>query len=66
MKTTTLKVEDEMNKLTGLVQTVSGSMDEMSSGAVQINKAAQGVSDMANQTHDNIDGMEQLIGRFKV
>lgn len=66
MKTSTGNVQAEMQTLTQLVETVSGSMDEMSAGAVQINQAAQGVSEMANNTRDNIRNMESLVGRFKV
>src|SRR5574344_375786 len=66
MKECTARVQEELKKLTQLVQTVSNSMDEMSAGALQINKAAQGVSNMAVQTQENITGMDNMIGRFKV
>ena len=66
MRDATDKVHTQMQSVTSTAETVLGSMDEMSAGAVQINRSAQGVSDMANETRDNIRGMEKLIGRFKV
>jgi methyl-accepting chemotaxis protein len=66
MKDGTSRVQEELKKLTQLVQVVSDSMDEMSAGALQINKAAQGVSDMAAQTRENITGMDEMVGKFKV
>ena len=66
MRDATDKVSQQMQSVTSTAQTVLGSMDEMSSGAVQINNSAQGVMDMANETRENIRGMEQLISRFKI
>lgn len=59
-------VNSEMSKITQISETVLGSMDEMTTGATQINNAAQGVSDMAHNTRENISIMEELIGKFKV
>jgi len=66
MNDATNRVHSQMQSVTMTAETVLGSMDEMSAGAVQINRSAQGVSDMANETRENIRGMEKLIGRFKV
>lgn len=66
MKEVTVKVSSQMEQLTQIVNTVNGSMDEMSAGAVQIKKSTQGVSDMAFETQDNIKSMDTLITRFKV
>ncbi|MCQ2594079.1 MAG: methyl-accepting chemotaxis protein [Treponemataceae bacterium] len=66
MKETNQKTNDAMLQMTQIAQTVSGSMDEMGAGAVQINNAAQGVSNMAQETKDNIGLMEGLVKRFKV
>lgn len=60
------KTNAEMTTMTQIADTVAGSMDEMAAGAVQINKSAQDVSNMAKQTRDNIDSMESMFGRFKV
>ena len=60
------KTNTEMTTMTQIADTVAGSMDEMSAGAVEINKSAQEVSNMAKQTRDNIDTMESMFGRFKV
>ncbi|MBP5793565.1 MAG: cache domain-containing protein [Spirochaetaceae bacterium] len=60
------KTNTEMTTMTQIADTVAGSMDEMSAGAVEINKSAQEVSNMAKQTRDNIDTMESMFGHFKV
>jgi methyl-accepting chemotaxis protein len=59
-------VNHEMNNVTMISTTISGSMDEMTSGAQEINTAAQSVSDLAIKTKDNIDTMQQLLGKFKI
>jgi len=59
-------VDTEMGNLTRIADTVAGSMDEMSAGAVQINSSAQGISGMAQDTEANIRKLESLIGRFKI
>ena len=66
MKENTKKTNNAMEQMTQIAQTVSGSMDEMGAGAVQINNAAQGVSNMAQETKENIGLMEDLVKRFKV
>lgn len=59
-------VSHEMNNVTMVSTTISGSMDEMTSGAQEINTAAQSVSELAIKTKDNIDTMQSLLGKFKV
>ncbi|MFA6936992.1 MAG: methyl-accepting chemotaxis protein [Treponema sp.] len=59
-------VSHEMNNVTMVSTTISGSMDEMTNGAQEINTAAQSVSDLAIKTKDNIDTMQSLLGKFKV
>ena len=66
MKSSTLLISKQMEDLTQVVDVVNGSMDEMSAGAVQIRKSAQGVTDMAGETHENIQTMDRLIGKFRV
>ena len=46
--------------------TVSGSMEEMQSGAKEINYSAQNVSDMAIKTMDNISKMSEVVSKFKL
>lgn len=66
MKRDTESVNAEIDMLTEIGQTVAGSMDEMTAGAKEINISAQQVSDLANETRDNIRKMEELIGKFIV
>jgi methyl-accepting chemotaxis protein len=56
----------ELDKLNEIIYLVDNSMDEMTAGAQEINKSASEVSDMANETMDNIKVMESLIGKFKI
>ena len=56
----------ELDKLNEIIYLVDNSMDEMTAGAQEINKSASEVSDMANETMDNIKVMENLIGKFKI
>lgn len=66
MKDSTSKVNSEIIKVTQIAETVMGSMDEMGAGAVEINKSAQGVSEMANETRSNIQTLDSLIKKFIV
>lgn len=66
MKSETERVHDEISRLAQISETINGSMDEMSAGAEQINRSAQEVRSTAVRTRDNINAMEELIGKFKV
>lgn len=59
-------VTGDMNTVSQISDTILGSMDEMASGAGEISKATQMVSDIAQQTKENINVMERLLGQFKV
>ncbi len=59
-------VLNDMNDLNQISATVLGSMDEMNSGAEQINQAAQDVSDMAVQTSEHIKTMKNQLNQFIV
>ena len=66
MRENSLNVQKEIETLAGLSQSINSSMDEMGSGAEHVNNAAAGVSEMAEQTRENIKAVEDLIGKFKV
>ena len=58
-------VKTNMIQVTEVSNVVLGSMDEMASGSQQISAAAQNVSELAQQTKDNIDLMDSLLKQFK-
>lgn len=61
---------DEVGKdivaVTEISNTVLGSMDEMATGSQQISEATQNVSNLALKTKDAVDGIKDLLGRFKI
>ena len=59
-----VNIQNSLADLNQVVSTVSCSMDEMALGAREINGSAQHISDMANETQDNINVLHNLIGRF--
>jgi methyl-accepting chemotaxis protein len=65
MKKSMLSVNDNMEKVTMISATIFGSMDEMAGGAEQINKAAQGVAELALGTGENIKRLKDLLSKFK-
>lgn len=60
------KVTGDMQNATQISQIILGSMDEMTTGAQQINEAAQSVNQLAEQTAQNIETMERLLAQFKI
>ncbi|MGP1459930.1 MAG: hypothetical protein ACTTKL_11610 [Treponema sp.] len=42
------------------------SLQEMSAGVQQINNAVQEVNDLARKNKDNIEGLAEEVGKFKV
>lgn len=66
MRSSVGTVLSQMTLLTQAAQNVSTGVDDMSDGVSRINEAAEGVARMAGDTQQNIDGMESLIGKFKV
>ncbi len=64
MKGETAQVRTEMNNLSQISTTVSGSMDEMAYGVKDINDSAQNLSELANQTHENINIVTDLVNKF--
>ena len=56
----------EMQKLDGLTHVITESMNEMSSGAVQINNAVQEVSEITQRNKASIENLAQEVSKFKV
>lgn len=59
-------VAKEMNKLDGLTQVITGSMDEMATGAVQINNAVVDVNELVQKNRDSIEMLAAMVKKFKV
>ena len=59
-------VAEEMQKLDGLTRIITESMNEMASGAVQINNAVQEVSEITQKNKRSIEALAQEVGKFKV
>ena len=55
-----------MQKLDGLTRVITDSMNEMASGAVQINNAVQEVSEITQRTKRSIEALSDEVGKFKV
>ena len=59
-------VASEMQKLDGLTRVITDSMNEMASGAVQINNAVQEVSEITQRNKRSIENLAQEVSKFKV
>ena len=59
-------VAKEMQKLDGLTRVITDSMNEMASGAVQINNAVQEVSEITQRNKRSIENLAEEVGKFKV
>ena len=59
-------ISDEMKKLARLSDNIAGSMNEMATGAVQINGAVHEVNDITQKNRDSIENLSVEVGRFKV
>ncbi len=60
------QVLNNMNTVSQISTVILDSMDEMTSGAQQINGASQNVSDMALLTQKNISAMKNQLDQFRV
>ncbi|MCL2176141.1 MAG: hypothetical protein FWB73_08870, partial [Treponema sp.] len=49
-----------------ITQEITGGMNEMATGADQINIAVTNVNDLTVQNHDKIDVLMKEVARFKV
>ena len=59
-------VAKEMQKLDGLTRVITDSMNEVASGAVQINNAVQEVSEITQRNKRSIENLAEEVGKFKV
>ena len=59
-------VASEMYKLDELTRLITDSMNEMASGAVQINMAVQEVNEITQQKKDSIENLAEEIAKFTV
>ena len=59
-------VAEEMQKLDGLTRVITESMNEMASGAVQINNAVQEVSEITQKNKRSIESLAEEVSKFKV
>ena len=59
-------VAKEMQKLDGLTRVITDSMNEMASGAVQINNAVQEVNELTQKNKRSIENLAQEVSKFKV
>ena len=59
-------VAEEMQKLDSLTRIITDSMNEMASGAVQINNAVQEVSEITQRNKGAIENLAQEVSKFKV
>ena len=59
-------VAAEMRKLDNLTRIITGSMNEMASGAVQINNAVQEVNEITQKNKQSIENLAAEVEKFKV
>jgi len=59
-------VAQEMRKLDDLTHIITGSMNEMAAGAVQINNAIQEVREITQKNKQSIERLADEVGKFKV
>lgn len=62
----TKAVVEDMSTVSGISDTILGSMDEMTQGAGEISRASENVKDLALQTQENIGIMKKLLEQFKI
>ena len=59
-------VAEEMQKLDNLTRIITESINEMASGAIQINNAVQEVSEITQKNKRSIESLAIEVGKFKV
>ena len=59
-------VAEEMRKLDNLTRIITESMNEMASGAVQINNAVQEVNEITQKNKRSIENLASEVSKFKV
>ncbi|HNZ27891.1 MAG TPA: methyl-accepting chemotaxis protein, partial [Spirochaetota bacterium] len=55
----------EMHRLDDLTRAITDSMNEMASGAEQVNQAVQEVNEITRRNKEGIDRLSREIGKFK-
>jgi len=60
------RIKTDMDAVSQISDTILYSMDEMAAGSQQISRATQNVSDLALNTREAMNGINDLIGKFKV
>ena len=60
------EVAQEMNKLDGLTQVITNSMDEMSAGAIQINNAVVEVNELVQKNKESIEILANKVKEFTI
>ena len=55
-----------MSKLDKLAHSITMSMNEMASGAVQINNAVQEVNEITQKNKQSIQNLADEVGKFKI
>jgi methyl-accepting chemotaxis protein len=60
------EVMHESQNLEKVTQEITGGMNEMSTGAEQINLAVNNVSQMTTKNRDAIETLKKEVSRFKV
>lgn len=56
----------KMQKLNGFTRVITMSMNEMTSGTVQISDAVQAVSEIRQKNKQRIESLSSEVGKFKV
>ena len=59
-------VAEEMRKLDNLTRVITDGMNEMASGAAQINNAVQEVNEITQKNTQSIKVLASEVGKFKV
>lgn len=59
------QVAQEMRKLDDLTRIVSERMNEMATGAVQINNAIKEVNEMTRHNKQTVENLNTEVGKFK-
>ena len=60
------RMAGDMHKLDGLTRLISDSMNEMASGAMQIDNAVQEVNEITQKNKNSIEDLTQEVARFKI
>ena len=59
-------VAQEMHTLDNLTRVITDSMNEMASGAIEINNAVQEVHEITQKNKRSVEGLANEVSKFKV